>query len=107
MREDNTFQGWRLEHWSLQHDLLELSFHFWPLIKEGEDLSAYNAATRYRGKALFSRPARAIFANFVSGAAVEKTVVSGDRNQAVTYRFSLGKDAFVEIEAETCVSVQW
>ena len=84
---DNSFEGWSLKSWSLQSQLLELNF--------------------YWGKAIFSRPTRITFSNFSSPSKVEKVMISTRKDDLMTYRISLEKGAFVEIEASAHTSIRW
>ena len=109
MSEDS-FVGWSLEDWSLQHQLLELRFNLWLVFKKESDIELYNQTNKdayYRGKGIFTRPTRMTFSNFTSRAKVEEIAVSKLNDDIVTYRFSLEKGAFVEIEARAYVSARW
>ena len=109
MSEDS-FAGWSLEDWSLQHELLELRFILWPDVKTEAELEAYNQANKntcYRGKGIFTQPTRMAFSNFASPAKVKSVTITRCTDDVFAYRFVLEKDAFVEIEAKAYASARW
>ncbi|MBK1869950.1 hypothetical protein [Taklimakanibacter albus] len=109
MTEDD-FSGWSLEGWSLQHELLELRFNYWPVFTTDSDIELYdreNQNTYYRGKGIFTRPTRMAFTNFTAPAKVETVNAFKREDGTLTYRFALEGDAYVEIEARAYVSARW
>jgi hypothetical protein len=116
MADDANFEGWCLEGWSLQHGLLELYFHFWPIFEVDADVASYEQMHPnqcYKGKVVFSRPARIAFSHFSGGAhisskvKVEEAVISSSNEKGVSYRLSLSRGAGVEVEAGDYFSVRW
>jgi hypothetical protein len=109
MTEDN-FAGWSLEHWSLQHELLELHFGLWSAFTTEGEIELYireNQNAYHKGKGIFSRPSRMVFSNFTPRAKVE-TATSARRDDGIlAYRFSLEGDAYVDIEAGAYASARW
>lgn len=103
------FNGWSLEDWSLQYQLLELRFNLWPVLQENSsrDLPNLNKVGPYRGKGIFIKPRRIEFHAFVPRAIVTSTIVFRKSDDLVAHRFSLGADAFVDVEAENFVPVEW
>lgn len=109
MRKKEFFNGWSLEDWSLQHELLELRFNLWPVFQgnKSDDLPNWNKETLYRAKGIFIRPKRIEFHDFVPRAIITNTMVYRNSDDLVVHRFSLGTEAFVDVEAEGFVSAEW
>ena len=110
MKEQLKFNDWSFDGWSIRHELLELHFHFWPVLASDADIEAYNQHNRdlcYKGKSVFSRPSRIVFSEVTSRLAVRNTAVSINNAGALVYHLSLEKGAFVEIEAKDYISVRW
>lgn len=109
MTEDN-FAGWSLESWSLQHELLELHFHFRPAFTMESDMELYiraNQNTYHRGKGIFTRPSRMVFSNFTPPAKVVTAAASRHDDDILAYRLSLEGGAYVEVEARAYASARW
>ncbi|MFM9864628.1 MAG: hypothetical protein ACKVRO_13575 [Micropepsaceae bacterium] len=106
------FNGWALEDWSLQHELLELRFRLLaPATRQGVKTQMRSRSRkkteRYRAKAIFIRPMKMKFSDFTSGSVVEDFIVMKLSDDVFAYRFVLQGQAFAEIIAEDCVSAFW
>lgn len=100
-----SFQGWWLASWSLQHELLELNFEFRPSLEEHATVEAGDSGC-YRGRGIFSRPTRIAFSKFEPVARVERVDIALD-GHAVVHRFGFAGGAYVEVRAKAYVSIEW
>lgn len=100
-----SFQGWWLDNWSLQHELLELNFEFRPSLEEHATIEAGDSRC-YRRRGIFSRPTKIAFSRFEPAALVERVDIALD-GHVVVHRFGFAKGAFVEVRAKDYVSIEW